>query len=74
MYLLGAIGLFARLMTRVRDSKLRRKYSRRLWRFLKVHRRPGLILNYIFHMTMHYHSQALAKRVAARDSQLVNSF
>ena len=74
MYLLQSIGLFARLITRVRESELRREYHKRLWRFLKVHRRPGLILSYLFHMTMHYHAQSLAKRVATRDSQLVNSF
>jgi radical SAM superfamily enzyme YgiQ (UPF0313 family) len=74
LYLLGAMGLCVRLMTRVRDTRLRREYGRRLWRFLKVHRRPGLILNYLFHMTMHYHAQSLAKRVSARDMQLVNSF
>ena len=74
MYLAQSIGLFARLMTRVRESELRREYSKRLWRFVKVHRRPGMILSYLFHMTMHYHAQSLAKRVAKRDMQLVNSF
>ena len=49
-------------------------YRQRLWRFLKVHRRPGLVLNYLFHMTMHYHAQYLAKRMASRELQLVNSF
>ena len=37
-------------------------------------RRPGLILNYLFHMTMHYHAQFLAKRMASKELQLVNSF
>jgi hypothetical protein len=41
---------------------------------LKVHRRPGLALNYLFHMTMHYHAQYLAKRMASKELQLVNSF
>jgi hypothetical protein len=74
IYFLRAIGLFARLMTLVRDPRLRREYRTRFWRFLKVHRRPGLVLNYLFHMTMHYHAQSLAKRVATREMQLVNSF
>jgi radical SAM superfamily enzyme YgiQ (UPF0313 family) len=74
LYLLKGIGLFARLMTKVGESRLRREYRTRLWRFLKVHRRPGLILFYIFHMTMHYHAQFLARRMKSRELQLVNSF
>ena len=69
-----AVGLFIRLMTRVPDARLRREYRQRLFRFLKVHRRPGLVLNYLFHMTMHYHAQYLARRMASRELQLVNSF
>jgi radical SAM superfamily enzyme YgiQ (UPF0313 family) len=69
-----AIGLFIRLMTRVPEAELRREYRRRLWRLLKVHRRPGLVLNYLFHMTMHYHSFSLARRVANPEMQLINSF
>jgi hypothetical protein len=73
-FLFGAIGLFARLMTRVPDPRLRREYRRRLWRFLKVHRRPGFVLYYLFHMAMHYHCSQLAQRVANPELQLVNSF
>ena len=61
-------------MTRVPEPRLRREYRQRLWRFLKVHRRPGLVLNYVFHMTMHYHAQYLARRMKSRELQLVNSF
>ena len=61
-------------MTRVPDARLKQEYRQRLWRFVKVHRRPGLVLNYLFHMTMHYHAQFLAKRMASRELQLVNSF
>ncbi len=73
-FLARAIGLFIRLMTRVPDRALKQEYRQRLWRFLKVHRRPGLILNYVFHMTMQYHAQYLANRMANREMQLVNSF
>jgi radical SAM superfamily enzyme YgiQ (UPF0313 family) len=73
-FMAKAVGLFIRLMTRVPDPRLRREYRQRLWRFVKVHRRPGLILNYLFHMTMHYHAQYLAKRMASHELQLVNSF
>ena len=68
------IGLFARLMTRVGEARLRREYRKRLWRFLKVHRRPGLVLLYLFHMAMHYHAYQLARRVANPELQLINSY
>ena len=74
LFLLQAIGLFARLMTRVGDPRLRREYRRRLGRFLKVHRRPGLALFYLFHMAMHYHAYQLAKQVANPEMQLINSY
>jgi hypothetical protein len=71
---LQAIGLFARLMTRVPEAHLRREYRRRLWSFLKVHRRPGFVLGYVFHMAMHYHAHSLARRVANPEMQLINSY
>jgi radical SAM superfamily enzyme YgiQ (UPF0313 family) len=74
LYFFKAIALLYRLMSRVRDPLLRREYRNRLWRFLKVHRRPGLALFYIFHMAMHYHANYLARRMATRELQLVNSF
>ena len=43
-------------------------------RFLKVHRRPGLVLLYLFHMAMHYHAYQLAKQVANPEMQLINSY
>jgi radical SAM superfamily enzyme YgiQ (UPF0313 family) len=72
--LLRAIGLFVRLMTQIPEAALRREYRRRLWGLLKVHRRPGLILGYVFHMAMHYHAYSLARRVANPELQLVNSY
>lgn len=69
-----SIGLFLRLMARVPDPRLRREYRRRLGRFLKVRRRPGILLFYIFHMAMHFHAHQLAKRVARRDAMLINSY
>jgi radical SAM superfamily enzyme YgiQ (UPF0313 family) len=69
-----AIGLFLRLMARVPEADLRREYRSRLWRLLKVHRRPGFVLGYVFHMAMHYHAYSLARRVANPELQLINSF
>jgi radical SAM superfamily enzyme YgiQ (UPF0313 family) len=72
--LFQAVGLFIRLMTRVADRPLRYEYRRRLLRLLKVHRRPGLVLFYLFHMAMHFHAHQLAKRVACREAMLINSY
>ena len=41
------LGLFARLISHVPDRALRKQYRKRLWGFLKVHRRPGLFLYYV---------------------------
>jgi Domain of unknown function (DUF4070) len=74
LFFFQAVGLFIRLMTRVADRSLRREYRQRLWRLLKVHRRPGLVLFYLFHMAMHLHANQLAKRVARREAMLINSY
>ena len=68
------LGLFARLMSHVPDRALRKQYRKRVWGFLKVHRRPGLLLFYVFHLAMHYHVSKLANDMSTRESQLVNSY
>jgi hypothetical protein len=68
------LGLFARLVSSGPDRALRREYRKRLWAFLKVHRRPGLFLAYVFHLVIHYHISKLTKDMCTRESQLVNSF
>jgi hypothetical protein len=72
--LLPAIVLFLRLMSGIESAALRREYRRRLWRFLKVRRRPALALFYLFHLVMHYHLHTLARTMAAGEARLVNSF
>jgi hypothetical protein len=71
---LPAIGLFLRLMSRVEPPALRREYFRRIWRFLRAHRRPGLALFYLFHIVMHYHVHSMARSMATGEARLVNSF
>jgi hypothetical protein len=71
---LPAIGLFLRLMSRIEPASLRREYLRRIWRSLKVHRRPGLTLFYLFHLVMHYHVLTMARTMAVGEARLVNSF
>ena len=72
--LLAAIGLFLRLMNRIESTALRREYRKRLWRFLKVHRRPGLTLFYMFHMVMHYHVCTMARTMVNGEARLINTF
>lgn len=69
-----ALGLFARLMMNVKEPELKREYRFRFKRFLKVHRRPGLVFFYVFHMAMHYHTWKMAERMSSKSQQLVNSF
>jgi radical SAM superfamily enzyme YgiQ (UPF0313 family) len=69
-----SLGLLSRLMAQVPEPELRREYRKRLWRFLKVHRRPGLVLFYVFHLAMHYHTQKMAQNMSSRQTELVNSF
>ncbi len=69
-----SVGLIIRLMTHVPDPSLRKLYRQRLWDFLKVHRRPGLLLHYLVHLAMHYHVSKLTHDMTTRQSQLVNSF
>ena len=61
-------------MSGIESPALGREYRRRLWRFLKVHRRPGLTLFYLFHLVMHYHVQTMARTMASGEARLVNSF
>jgi radical SAM superfamily enzyme YgiQ (UPF0313 family) len=72
--LFESLGLYLRLLNRVSDPALRAEYKRRFRGFLKVHRRPGLLLFYVFHLVMHFHVRKLADDMARREAQLVNSF
>jgi radical SAM superfamily enzyme YgiQ (UPF0313 family) len=67
-----SLGLFSRLITKIPETDLRREYYKRLWRFLKVHRRPGSVLFYVTHMVMHYHAWKMANQMSMQEAQLVN--
>ncbi len=67
-----SLGLFSRLITKIPETDLRREYRKRLWRFLKVHRRPGFVSFYLIHLVMHYHAWKMAKQMSTREAQLVN--
>ena len=74
LMLLVAIGLFLRPMNRIESAPLRREYRKRLWGFLNIHRRPGLVLFYLFHLVMHYHVHTMARTMAKGEARLVNTF
>lgn len=71
---LRAAGLFLRMMFMVRDPGLRREYCRRLMKLLRIHRRPGLVLNYLMHITMQYHAWILARDMEAGRMPVVNTY
>jgi radical SAM superfamily enzyme YgiQ (UPF0313 family) len=72
--LAGALAVFAGLMIRVKPASLRREYRQRFWRLLKFHRRPGMLLGYVFYMAVHYHLRTMAEQMRSGQSRLVNSF
>jgi radical SAM superfamily enzyme YgiQ (UPF0313 family) len=69
-----AVGLFARLMSRVPERSLRREYRRRLGRLLRERPEPLLIFLYTVKCAMHYHHFTMARQMARDRSALVNSF
>ncbi|GIW87851.1 MAG: B12-binding domain-containing radical SAM protein [Isosphaeraceae bacterium] len=69
-----AAGLFVRLMTSIPEAHLRREYRRRFLRVLRVHRRPGMVLFYLFHLAMHYHAYSMARDMASQPTAIVNSY
>ncbi len=74
VYAAQALGLFTRLMTAVPDVELRREYRRRFFKMLKVHKRPGIVLLYLFHIAMHYHAYSMARDMVNQPTAIVNSY
>jgi radical SAM superfamily enzyme YgiQ (UPF0313 family) len=69
-----AMGLFARLMLKVRDAKLRREYRDRVWRILRSRREPGVLLYYVLKCALHYHAHKMVHQFRNRTHELVNTF
>jgi radical SAM superfamily enzyme YgiQ (UPF0313 family) len=72
--LVQAIGLYFRLLSAVPEKHLRQEYKRRFWGFLKVRRRPGLALYYLFHIAMHYHAYTMSQNMTSKRTAIVNSY
>ena len=71
---LKAAGMFLYMMLTIRDGDLRREYCRRLRGLLRVHRRPGVVLNYLLHCIMQYHAWTLARKMASGEMNVVNTY
>jgi hypothetical protein len=69
-----ALVLFARLMRRVGDASLRRRYRREFRQQLLSHRDPGYLLGYLIRCAMHYHHFTLSREMTRGSAALVNSF
>lgn len=73
-YLAQTIGLYFRLLSAIPEKHLRAEYKKRFWRFLKVRRRPGLALFYLFHMAMHYHAYSMSRNMTSKRTVIFNSY
>jgi radical SAM superfamily enzyme YgiQ (UPF0313 family) len=71
---LRAAYVFWQLMRRVPDASLRREYRRRMVRFVRRHRNPGLIFTWLLKCAMHFHHYTMVQRMARGQASLVNSF
>jgi radical SAM superfamily enzyme YgiQ (UPF0313 family) len=71
---LAALYVYTRILSTLPDAELKKEYKKRFRRFLKVHKRPGLALFYLFHMTMHYHVSKMSTDMRVGRKQMVNSF
>ncbi|WP_435017055.1 B12-binding domain-containing radical SAM protein [Tundrisphaera sp. TA3] len=69
-----AIGLFARLMSGIPEAHLRKEYRKRLWRYLKFRRNPGMLFTYMVKIAQHYHAYTMATQMASGRTQVYNSY
>lgn len=68
------LGIFARLMTHVRDRKLRRLYRERAVRVMRSRRDPIVVFVYLLKCAIHYHHYTLAQEMSSAHTPLVNTF
>jgi radical SAM superfamily enzyme YgiQ (UPF0313 family) len=73
-FLVEAFGLLARLSQRVPDASLRREYSRRVRRLLKVRRDPAVLWIYVAKCALHYHAHTMARQMVEGRSRVVNTY
>jgi radical SAM superfamily enzyme YgiQ (UPF0313 family) len=73
-YTFELVLFFVRIRVCVGDPALRKEYRRRFLRLLKVHRRPGLLLNYLWHTGMQFHAWSLARKMSEGTMPVVNTY
>ena len=71
---LQALGLLARLLSRVPEQSLRRVYRKHVWQCMLVRRDPVVIMVYAVKCAIHYHMHRLVQVLATRDRPLINVF
>ncbi len=69
----GAIGIFIRLMRRVKEADLRATYRRRLLKLLWYRRSPVILQIYAIKCAMHYHAHIMVQQMRTGGG-IVNSF
>jgi radical SAM superfamily enzyme YgiQ (UPF0313 family) len=69
-----AVGVFARLMTKVPDRHLRNEYRRRMGRVLRHRPDPHMLFLYAIKCAMHYHHYTMARQMSDGSAAIVNSF
>ncbi len=72
--LVSAVVLMLRLLRASPESRLRREYVRRLFRFIRHRRDPGLLLIFAIKCAMHYHHHTMAREMATGRGPIVNIF
>jgi len=70
---LEAIGIFIRLMRRVKEADLRATYRRRLLKLLWYRRSPVILQIYAIKCAMHYHAHIMVQQMRTGGG-IVNSF
>ncbi len=74
LWLAQAVGLFIRLMTMIPEAHLRKEYRRRVWRYLKHRRNPGMVLMYLLKVAQHYHAHTMATQMKSGQTEVYNSY
>ena len=74
LLLLQAAGLGVRLISRVRERRLRAIYRQRLWRAFIVRRDPIVLRIYAVKCAMHYHVHRLVDALRRRGDAVINTF
>ena len=69
-----SILLAGRIHFRVGDAARRKAFRGEIRQLLKVHRRPGLVFNYLMHAGMQHHAWTLARKMADGSMPVVNTY